>query len=310
MALTFGWLADFRIERGVVHVTKTGAAVRLDRALFADVATWLTYYGPIRLKALVARAWRPGPAIWFTPDRPRPWYMVWNAVLWSGARIASRPEGAAAAFYFEDTTTGAAPPTPGLRCFNRDCLDVSKTRVAQVFEATFGYPLLLDPRTWHGPAVEKGEKNGAHDGRIVACPMHPLPGKVYQRLIDTVEDGEAHDLRTPCVGGEPVLVFVKRRPGCDRFANYNSSVTLAAPADIFSAPELAAIRAFVAAMRLDWGGLDILRDRRDGRLYVVDVNKTDMPPLALPFLDKMRATRRLAAALRRMLDDVAEADAR
>ena len=50
-------------------------------------------------------------------------------------------------------------------------------------------------------------------------------------------------------------------------------------------------------MKLDWGGLDILRERGTGRLYIVDVNKTDMPPLALPFVDKMRASRKLGAAL-------------
>lgn len=60
-------------------------------------------------------------------------------------------------------------------------------------------------------------------------------------------------------------------------------------------------------MNLDWGGLDILRDRHDGRIYIVDVNKIDMPPLALPFRDKMRSTRQLAAALRRMVSCVSEA---
>lgn len=300
--MSFGWLADFRLENGAIRVTKTGAVLRLDRALLKDVILGLAYYGPIRLKAVGARLLRPGPAIWFTPDRPRPWYMVWNAVLWSGTRIAARPEEAIAAFYFEDATVGTAPPTPGLACFNRGCGDVSKTRVAQVFEAVFGYPLLVDPLTWRGPAVEKGETNGAHDGRIVTCPAPPQPGKVYQRLVDTAEDGQVRDYRTPCVGGEPVLVFVKRRPSRDRFANYNTSVSLAAPDEVFSTGELAAIRAFVRAMRLDWGGLDILRDRGTGRLYIVDVNKTDMPPLALPFPDKIRATRRLAAAFRRLVE--------
>ena len=55
-------------------------------------------------------------------------------------------------------------------------------------------------------------------------------------------------------------------------------------------------------MKLDWGGLDILRDRANGRLYVVDVNKTDMPPLALPFRDKVRAIALLGDALKRLLE--------
>ena len=61
--------------------------------------------------------------------------------------------------------------------------------------------------------------------------------------------------------------------------------------------ELAVIGRFCAAMKLDWGGLDILRDRTDGRLYIVDVNKTDMPPLRLPWTQKMRAVAILSRAL-------------
>lgn len=307
--MSFDWIADLRVARGSVHVVKTGAIVPIDWAFAGDVVRGLAYYGPIRLKAAIVRAIRPGPRIWFTPDQPRPWYMVWNAVFWSGARISAGPKGAVAAFYFEDATIGAAPQTPGLTCFNGSCTDVSKSHVARTFEKVFGYPLLVDPRTWRGPAVEKGETNGAHDGRIVACPMEPAPGKVYQRLIDNLDGEQARDLRTPCVDGEPVLVFLKTRPGHDRFANYNSTVALRRPDEVFSPAELDNIRRFARAMQLDWGGLDILRDRNDGRLYIVDVNKTDMPPLALPFGDKIRATRRLAAALRQMVQRAVEARA-
>lgn len=305
--MDFNWLSDFQIQGRTVHVTKTGAIVRLDRTLFSEIGAWLTYYGPVRLKAMIENLLFPGPRILFTPDVPRPWYLVSNAVGWSGTRVTSDPRLAVAAFYFEDSTVGVAPRTPGLTCLNGACTDVSKSRVADIFEAVFGYPLAVDPRRWLGLAVEKGEKNGAHDGRVVRCPRDPAPGKVYQRLIDTIDDGMAQDLRTPCVDGEPVLVFIKRRPNETRFANHNTSVALAAPRDQFSDAELDAIRRFNKAMNLDWGGLDILRDRHDGRIYIVDVNKTDMPPLALPFRDKMRSTRQLAAALRRMVSRVSEA---
>ncbi|RYF95583.1 MAG: hypothetical protein EON95_00795 [Caulobacteraceae bacterium] len=91
-------------------------------------------------------------------------------------------------------------------------------------------------------------------------------------------------------------MFIKRRPAVDRFANHNSSTTLTTPEAVFSPLELEAIAAFCRDMGLDWGGLDILRDK-DGRIYVVDVNKTDMgPPIALPLKDKLRATSLLAAA--------------
>jgi hypothetical protein len=54
-------------------------------------------------------------------------------------------------------------------------------------------------------------------------------------------------------------------------------------------------------MGLDWGGLDILRDR-DGRLYIVDVNKTDVGPvIALSWRDKIISMNRLSKALKQLI---------
>jgi hypothetical protein len=55
-------------------------------------------------------------------------------------------------------------------------------------------------------------------------------------------------------------------------------------------------------MQLDWGGLDVLRERESGRLYVVDVNKTDTgPAVVLSWRDRARATTLLSDALREMI---------
>ncbi len=57
---------------------------------------------------------------------------------------------------------------------------------------------------------------------------------------------------------------------------------LADPLTYFSAAELAQISEFARLIGLEWGGVDVLRDRTDGRLPIVDANKTDMgPPIAL-----------------------------
>jgi len=99
-------------------------------------------------------------------------------------------------------------------------------------------------------------------------------------------------------------VFIKPRPVADRFANHNARVNLAKPRDVFSADEIEKLSAFARAMGLDWGGLDVLRDGPSGRLYVVDVNKTDMgPPIALPFLHKLAAVARMGRALRRLVTE-------
>lgn len=241
---------------------------------------------------------RRRPAIWFTPVVPHPRYMVRIAALWAGIRVAASPAVADAAFFFDDATV-SVPPAPGhARALNFGCGDISKSRVATVFAQVFGYPLALDPATWAGPAVEKSEANGAHDGRIVACPTPARPGFVYQRVVDTVDDGIATDLRTHVVGGRVVAVWIKRRAAAARFRPANLGAVLVAPARVFTAAELAGIAAFAAAMGVDWAGLDILRDSGDGRIYIVDVNKTDAGPIiALPFGQKLRSIAILGQAL-------------
>jgi hypothetical protein len=178
---------------------------------------------------------------------------------------------------------------------------VSKSNVARACAAAFGHPLAVDPRLHVGPAVEKSEINAAHDGRIVQCPTQPAPGRVYQRVVDNrgADPSLVEDLRTCTVGGNPVVVFIKRRPVTKRFQNTNTDVVLRTPEEVFSAAEIAQISAFTREIGLDWGGVDVLRDRTDGTLYIVDANKTDMgPPITLNLPDKLIATRKLAAAFR------------
>jgi hypothetical protein len=299
------WTSDFTLQGRTLRVKKTGALVPLDPAVAAEAASWFAVYLAIKAKAALNRLAAPGPAVWFAPDRPRPWYLIWAAATWNGVRIARSPDEAVASFYFEDATCAPPPRAWHSRAFNFGCADISKGRVAQVFEEVFGYPLALDPTRGCGPCVEKGEANGVHDGRLVERPLRAArPGKVYQRLVDNVRDGLAEDLRTPFVNGRPVVVFVKRRPARDRFANHNATVALRRPEDVFTAREIARLSAFSGAMRLDWGGMDILRDRATGRIYVVDVNKTDMgPPIALPLTHKLAAVARLGAALRAMIEE-------
>ena len=295
------WLRDFAWSPGRVAIRKTGVSLPLNLDVLAEIAAWALWLGPLWTAFFLARLRRRAPlALWFAPERPRPWYLVRAAAMWAGIDVARRPEEAAATFYFDDVTVGPPQPAGGL---NAGCTDVSKSHVAAVFEAVFGYPLAVDPGTTAGPMVEKSEKNGVHDGRIVEGPLPPRPGRVYQRLVDTAgDDGACRDLRTPCAGGEPVLVWIKVKPPGRRFAIQNRRATLHEPAEVFSPVELALIRDFNARMGADWGGLDILRDRDDGRLYIVDVNKTDLGPLiALSWIDKIRSMTRLARALERLV---------
>jgi hypothetical protein len=210
--------------------------------------------------------------------------------------------------HFEDATYSPNDPPlrlkPGARLVNYNARDVSKSNVAHASEIAFGTPLAIDPSKYVGQAVEKSEINAAHDGHIVQCPTPAVPGRAYQRVVDNrmADPDYVEDLRTCTVGGRPVCVFLKRRQVTKRFLNTNTEVLLRAPEEVFSAAEMEQIGAFTREIGLDWGGVDVLRDRTDGKLHIVDANKTDMgPPVALNLPDKIRATHMLRDAFRRFV---------
>ncbi len=297
------WLTDFKYDDGAMLVKKTGARIPLTLSLLNDVFTWFTFY----FATQSWRIWRrieghKRPTIAFYPDKPRPWYFIWPVMHVSGARLIQDVSQADIVMQFDDSTeTNNAQPTvkEGARLINFRCHDVSKSRVSAAFELASGYSLSVDPTTYTGRMVEKSEANAAHDGRVLEGPLDaPLPGKAYQLLIDNeIEGGLVEDLRCCLVNGSPIVVFRKRRPLARRFLNENVQVLLDEPRNCYSAEEIAVIERFALEMGLDWGGVDCLRDRNSGRLYIVDANKTDMgPPVILKLGAKLRATRRMAQA--------------
>jgi hypothetical protein len=295
------WLRDFEWGLTGLTVRKTGARVPYSPSIIKQVSAWFRFF----FAAQRIEPATPHFTIAFTPERARPWYLIWAVSRAAGAKLAKDCAQADVVMQFEDATysPNAPPPRlkPGAKLINFGCTDVSKTAVARANEIAFGRPLALDPNTHVGAAVEKSEINAAHDGRIVQCPTPPLPGRVYQRVIDNrgFDPDLVEDLRTCTVGGKAACVFIKRRPVTKRFLNTNTEVLLRAPEEIFSPEELSQIAAFTQALGLDWGGVDVLRDRADGQLYIVDANKTDMgPPISLNLPDKLKATRMLAAAFR------------
>ena len=296
-----GWLSDFEFRGGQLRVLKTGATAKLDLSVLIEIAIWLVFFACLQVRvAWLMLTGRKGLSIGFEPDQPRPWYLIRSAAAWNGMRVVP-PADADMVMFFEDATwSDPLPPPTAKRALNFACNDISKSRVAAAFEATFGYPLAIDPATHEGVAVEKSEINSMHDGSVIRCPADRREGYVYQRLIDTSNGGSITDLRTPCVGGIPALVWEKRRSACDVFSVHNRQVRLRRPDHVFTSNETDAIARFCAAFGLDWGGLDILRDRYDGRIYIVDVNKTDVGPIiALRLWDKLISIRLLARALER-----------
>lgn len=304
-------LMDFRIEDGKIVAPNTGAKIPLTNSFVKEVASVAAFtleisaiWATREARARVALQKRPVPLkISFTPQMPQVWYAIWPVCHLAGIEIVRDPAQADILFYFEDREFTQVQPLPhaGKYMLNGDCLDIRKSRVAEVFQEVFGYGLSIDPYTHSGLALMKSERNGVHDGQIVPCPyVVPRKDYVFQRLVENTLDGHTYtDIRTPVVGGALPIIYLKNRTASTRFSNENASVSLTSADEQFTPEEQARILAFARRINLDFGGLDILRDRRDGRIYIVDVNKTDMgPPTALPRPQKLIAMQKLADTFR------------
>jgi hypothetical protein len=164
---------------------------------------------------------------------------------------------------------------------NFRCNDISKRRIGEVNRYVFGYNLDIDPTEYIGRAVKKSDANATHDGAIIDCPIlegDVEQGVVYSVAVDNVDGGEVVDFRVPYIKGFIGFFYEKRRPLDNRFSNKNTTVHLRELHDEFSAMELLYIERFCVELGVDYGEFDVLRDRKNGRLYIVDCAKTPAGP--------------------------------
>jgi len=206
--------------------------------------------------------------------------------------------------YFEDTTYGnaenIAAAYQGRHIMNVRCTDISKRKVDKVHKEVFGYNTIIDPTTYMGIAVQKSDVNALHDGRVISCPTKDvLPGSVYQVLIDNEHDDTVvMDFRMPVVFGKIPFVYKKFKKKEVRFTNQVSWSEKYEHREFFTEVELSNIVKFAAAMGVDFCELDILRNRTDGRIYIIDVNKTPYgPPAGLPEQEAKEAIEQLSDLL-------------
>jgi hypothetical protein len=179
-----------------------------------------------------------------------------------------------------------APPRTGARTVNATHFDSAKSNVARHFEDVFGYPLSVDPIDYDGPIVAKSEVNAVHDGRILPGPIPASEleeGVVYQRLVRNEAGPSILELRIPVVVEVTADCYLKVRPSGDteRFMPANSAFWLTSTRFFLSVAEVEKINAFCASIGLEFGHLDVLRDRLSGRIYIVDANNTPFGPVAV-----------------------------
>jgi hypothetical protein len=261
----------------------------------SKLLVWLYYRWRFTATRLSGRG--SGSAL-FTPERPLMGYSAWRICHELGLRIVTEPdEHCRVALNWEDVTVNMVqPPTPpnGLRLLNARCVDIRKSTVEAASIATLGYGLAVDPRTHTGPFVRKSEENGLHDGAVVEGPRDPEPGYIDQRLLDNVVDGRAEDFRVTVVGRQTPMIVRRLHKLAERFDTVEIEEQVSA-GSLLAPDEVEKLFDFCERIGLDYGDLDVIRDRGDGRLYVLDANKTPWgPPIRLGFRFSVRFHRRLA----------------
>jgi len=163
---------------------------------------------------------------------------------------------------------------------NNNVNDISKTFVDRIHAEVFGYNTEVDPLSHSGICVQKSILNAVHDGKKIQCPVGKKEENViYQLLIDNQSAAdEVVDIRVPVFNNEIPLVYLKFKKTHERFTNNTSKSILKDVNECLSIKEQEDIIRFCKKIQLDYGELDVLRDKNSGKIYIVDVNNTPHGP--------------------------------
>jgi hypothetical protein len=121
-----------------------------------------------------------------------------------------------------------------------------------------------------------------------------VPNTVYNILVENSDGQYTTDLRLTYIRGILDVFLVKKRPIELRFGPGGYSATLRQVRDEFSNSEIDAIEQFCNRMGADYGELDIMRDAKTKRIYIVDFASTPVGPstalsnnMKIKFLEEM-----------------------
>lgn len=191
--------------------------------------------------------------------------------------------------------------TSELKVINLQSRDISKQFIDQVHQDVFNYATIVNPTTYKGKIVKKNDINAAHDGQIIQGPITNIEkGYIYQILIDNSHSEKlVMDIRVPVVGKILDFAYIKLRDVSERFKNTTIDTTVKQIQDILSHSEIQLLNEYCKKLKLEYGELDVLRNKDDGKIYVVDVNNTPQgPPANTSKKDAHMALNQIAKAFR------------
>lgn len=225
--------------------------------------------------------------ILFYPDFPSQFAAIYQVCLFLGYSVTNNiEENYDAAIKWKDATFSLNDYkllhllSQDESLINGGCEDISKSYINKIFHSVFGYSAEVNPLTYTGNCVIKSDLNYKHDGKIISCPISRMESNVvYQKLIDAkLEDNKLLEFRVPVFKQLIPLVYLclKESSNEKRFLGYQSfvSVQVTDTSEVFSEDEIQKLLLFCQKMGLDYCELDVLRDKVDRRIYIVDANNT------------------------------------
>ena len=256
----------------------------------------------------------------FYPDYPKTLFVIYKLFLFLGYKITSDPSKQCdIVVKWRNSMDGNPylPPepvlekiaqnNPDIKFLNMECNDVTKVNVNRVFELTFNYSLSIDPTKYIGKAVMKSDWNGLHVGEVLDCPTpNKKDGFVYQKLINNeIENGLVEDVRVPIFNNNIPFVYLKYRPLATRLvdrSHSNKKALISETENKLTKEEISKVIEFSKNMGMEYGEVDVLRDKNDGKIYIVDVNNNPSgPPEPISENDSKTAIIRLAKAFENSL---------
>lgn len=286
------WLTS-KLTKAQVAILKKRVSAPLSNIRQTLLQTPLYHRGIIAYNRLILRVLVPDKysaipntkvTIAFHPDLPSRAHAIHQICTFLNARLTHNTNRCDLIIKWKDGTHHELPrkslqkiTATGKPCINLHCTNISKKHVDEIFTKVFGYSTQVNPLTHTGHCVKKSDRNAAHDGHIITCPVATTdPDCIYQLVLDNeVPDKNlVMDIRTPVFGNTIPYVWLTYRPINSRFAFAFTQRERVKATSIFSGDEIANIITFCQQLGMDYGELDIIRHRENQKIYIVDANNT------------------------------------
>ncbi len=235
---------------------------------------------------------RENGTIWIQPHFPSRKSTIYQIARHLKLNLVTQPfTNTRVGIHFHDSTLHDPVSFPDkIQVINKNIYDISKIKVDEIHQIVFGYNTIIDPTSHHGLCVSKSNENAMHDGQILNCPLNQIAdGKIYQIIIDNQEENLFVDYRVCVMKSDIVTAYKKYKTKELRFTNDTCKANII-NTDLLPENVQKNIILFCQKMKADFCELDVLKDNKSGKWYIIDLNKTPYgPPASLSKKDKKKA---------------------